>query len=182
MLAGSCRSAEPPQVEPSTPSRRVATRAEVPPDRPLRAGFLVVDGVYNSELVAPYDILHHTQFHTTPRPGIEVFTVSPDGERVTTFEGLTLVPHYGFGDHPTIDILVVPSAEHSMDTDLQDAELIAWVRSTGEAAQYVVSLCDGAFVLAQAGLLDRRVSTTFPSDIGRMRAMYPTLEALRVTV
>ena len=34
-----------------------------PQDRPLRAGFLIVDGVYNSELMAPYDILHHTVFH-----------------------------------------------------------------------------------------------------------------------
>ncbi|MDX1390174.1 MAG: hypothetical protein R3344_13355, partial [Acidobacteriota bacterium] len=48
---------------------------DLPDDRPLRAGFLIVDGVYNSELMAPYDIFHHTAFHTKPRPGIEVFTV-----------------------------------------------------------------------------------------------------------
>ncbi len=84
---------EPPLAEPSTSLRRVATHEDVPLDRPLRAGFLIVDGVYNSELMAPYDILHHTKFHTRPRPGIEVFTVSPGCEHVTTFEGLTLVPH-----------------------------------------------------------------------------------------
>jgi hypothetical protein len=39
---------------------------ELPYDRPLRVGFLMVDGVYNSELVAPYDIFHHTVFHAEP--------------------------------------------------------------------------------------------------------------------
>ena len=46
-------------------------------EAPLQVGFLMVDGVYNSELMAPYDIFHHTVFHT--KPGMEVFTVSPDG-------------------------------------------------------------------------------------------------------
>ena len=40
--------------------------------------------------------------------------------------------------------------------------MIAWVRRGRRAARYVVSLCDGAFVLAKARLLDDRVSTTFP--------------------
>lgn len=80
---------------------------------PLRVGFLIVDGVYNSELVAPYDIFHHTVFHTDP--AMELFAVSPDGKPVTTFEGLEIGAHYGFVDAPEIDVLVVPSAEHSMD-------------------------------------------------------------------
>jgi transcriptional regulator GlxA family with amidase domain len=152
---------------------------EIPEDRPLRAGFLIVDGVYNSELMAPYDIFHHTPFHTKPAPGIEVFTVSPDGEPVTTFEGLVIAPHYGFDDAPEIDILVVPSAEGSMDADLQNEEMIAWVRATGERADFVISLCDGAFVLATAGLLDGRTATTFPGDQDRFAEMFPEITLLR---
>ena len=43
---------------------------------------------------------------------------------------------------------------------------------TGEKADWIMSLCDGAFVLAQAGLLDGKKATTFPSDIARMREMF----------
>jgi transcriptional regulator GlxA family with amidase domain len=152
-----------------------------PPAReaPLRAGFLVVDGVYNSELMAPYDILHHSVFHT--RPGIEVFTVSPDGEPVTTFEGLRILPHHSFADAPPIDILVVPSAEHSMDSDLSNTTLIDWVRRVGREARWVISLCDGAFVLAKAGLLDGRSATTFPDDQPRFAEMFPQVD-LRINV
>jgi transcriptional regulator GlxA family with amidase domain len=159
--------------------QRVPPPVDLPRDRALRAGFLIVDGVYNSELMAPYDIFHHTPFHTDPGPGIEVFTVSPDGEMVTTFEGLQLTPHYGFANAPEIDILVVPSAEGSMGRDLENAELIGWVRDVGRQADFVVSLCDGAFLLAEAGLLDGRRCTTFPGDQDRFHERFPGLALQR---
>ena len=146
---------------------------ELPQDRPLTAGFLVLDGVYNTELTAPYDLFHHTPFHT--EQGIEVFTVSPSGKSVTTFEGLVLQPRYGFHDAPEIDILVIPSAEGNMDRDLEDEELLAWVADVGARARYTVTLCDGAFVLAASGLLDGHHATTFPGDQGRFGEMFPEL-------
>ncbi len=145
--------------------------------RSLQVGFLIVDGVYNSELMAPYDIFHHTVFHT--EPGMEVFTVSPDGGPVTSFEGLEIGAHHSFDSAPVMDILVVPSAEHSMDTDLENEAMIDWVRRVGSEARFVVSLCDGAFVLAKAGLLDGRVSTTFPGDLDRYEQTFPDLDVRR---
>ena len=145
------------------------------PDRTLNVAFLIVDGVYNSELVAPMDILHHTVFHTDP--GMVVFTVAPENDAITTFEGLRIIPDYKIGDEtmPQIDVLVVPSAENSMGTDLENEELIGFVKRTGNTASYVMSLCDGAFVLAEAGLTVDHESTTFPSDIPRYREKFPEL-------
>jgi transcriptional regulator GlxA family with amidase domain len=165
--------------EPSPAWQRIAPPADLDLDRPLVAGFLIVDGVYNSELMAPYDIFHHSPFHTKPLPGIEVFTVSPDGEPITTFEGLVIDPHHGFDDAPPIDILVVPSAEGSMDADLENEAMMAWVAEVGAAADFVVSLCDGGFVLAAAGLLDGRTVTTFPGDQDRFAEMFPALDLRR---
>ena len=147
-------------------------------ERPIRTiGFLVLDGVYNSELVAPYDVLHHLRFRMDDAP--EVFTVAPEKKPITSFEGLVLTPHYSFDDAPEIDVLVVPSAEHNMDTDLEDERLIAWVRTTGRKARYLLSLCDGAFVLAKAGLLDGLEATTFPGDQDAFAEMFPAVELRR---
>ncbi|MEL6533942.1 MAG: DJ-1/PfpI family protein, partial [Bacteroidota bacterium] len=114
---------------------------------------------------------------TDPKPGMRVFTVAPTVDTITTFEGLRLIPDYGFtqDEVPDIDVLVVPSAEHSMDSDLENVAMINWVKSVGEQAEYVISLCDGAFVLAKAGMVQGKESTTFPSDIPRYRKMFPDL-------
>jgi len=77
---------------------------------------------------------------------------------------------------PSIDILVVPSAEHHLDTDLNDQVMLDFVRKVSKDALYVTSHCDGAFVLAQAGLLDEVASTTFPSDIPKYRERFPHLD------
>ncbi|HXT52633.1 MAG TPA: DJ-1/PfpI family protein, partial [Thermoanaerobaculia bacterium] len=156
---------------------RVPPPADLPRDRPLRAGFLVLDGVYGTELVAPYDILQHTVSHT--RPGIDTFTISPDCGTVKTAEGLVIDARYGFADAPAVDILVVPSGEHNMDSDLGNEALIAWLTKTGKSARYVVSLCDGAFLLARAGLLQGRLATTYPGDQDRFAQMFPKLELRR---
>ena len=157
-------------------TNKTSAQAPVLPKMELNAAFLVVDGVYNSELIAPMDVLHHTIFHTDP--GVRVFLVAERRDTITSFEGLKIIPDYAFSidSIPSIDIFIVPSAEHSMDTDLENERLTAFVKKTGREASYIMSLCDGAFVLANAGLLDTYECTTFPSDIDRFREMLPNLK------
>lgn len=139
--------------------------------------FLIMEGTYNTEFTAPYDIFQHTQY----REGIKAmntFTVANTKDPIRTFEGVRILPDFDYtrDSLPPIDILVVPSAEHHLNTDLKDSVMINFVYKTAQKAQYVTSHCDGAFVLAKAGLLDSVVSTTFPSDINTYREMFPTLQ------
>ncbi len=158
---------------PSSTSKNDIT--PINPTKQLHVGFVIVEGVYNSELVAPMDIFHHTIFHHDK--GMKVFTIAPEKKLLTTFEGLKILPDYAFHDPalPPIDILVVPSAEFSMTTDLENDKLIDFVKKQGVLAQYVISLCDGAFVLAHAGLVNGKHSTTFPGDVDKYRTMFPNL-------
>jgi len=148
---------------------------ELPADR-YNVAFLIMDGVYNTEFTAPYDIFQHTQY----RKGIKAmntFTVANTLKPITSFEGVRILPDFDYtmDTVPQIDILVVPSAEHHLDTDLEDLGMLNFVKRTAEKALYVTSHCDGAFVLAKAGLLDKVASTTFPSDIEKYSTMFPHL-------
>lgn len=145
-------------------------------DGRYNVAFLIMDGVFNTELTAPFDIFQHTIFRDSIK-AMNVFLVANTSEYITTFEGIRLLPDFNYlkDSLPQIDILVVPSAEHHLDTDLEDEKMLNFVKETADEALYVTSHCDGAFVLAQTGILDGKASTTFPGDIETYKKRFPHL-------
>lgn len=150
-------------------------KPELKPDR-YNVAFLIMDGVYNTELTAPFDIFQHTIFRDSIK-AMNTFLVANTTEPITSFEGIRMIPDFNYltDDLPKIDILVVPSAEHHLDTDLEDETMISFIKKVDKEAMFMTSHCDGAFVLAKAGILDKSESTTFPSDIPAYREMFPQL-------
>jgi transcriptional regulator GlxA family with amidase domain len=151
--------------------------AEGADSRPERVGFLVLEGVYNTELVAPMDVMQHVVGRVDASP--EVFTVGLTKDPVRTAEGLTILPDYGLDDAPAIDVLVVASTTGSRDRDRKNEALVAWVAERGSQARHVMSLCWGAFLLAEAGLLDGGPATTFPTEWDQMEREYPEIDVQR---
>lgn len=151
------------------------TFPDLKPNR-YNVAFLIMDGTFNTEFTAPYDIFQHTVYRENIK-AMNVFTVADTLAPITTFEGLKILPDYDYlrDSLPKIDILVVPSAEHHLDTDLDNKALISFVKKVDKEAMFITSHCDGAFVLAKAGLLNNVASTTFPSDIEKYKTMFPQL-------
>lgn len=151
--------------------------------RELVVGFYCSPRVYNSELMAPLDVFQHTIFHAPRRdpdhPGMRVLVIGRTRETIRTFEGLRIVPDCALAEAPPLDLLVIPSAEVSMTSDLEDADLIAWLRRRSDAARYVLTYCDGAFPLAATGLLEGRAATTFPGDQDAFAERFPGVRLVR---
>ena len=97
--------------------------------KPRSIAFLVLEGVYNTELVAPMDVMQHVIGRVEPAP--KVFTVGLTKDLVRTYEGLRIIPDYGLDDAPEIDILVVASTSGSRDRDRNNEKLVAWVAERG---------------------------------------------------
>ncbi|MEM8484493.1 MAG: DJ-1/PfpI family protein [Bacteroidota bacterium] len=153
----------------------LADAAEAAGGDVLNVGFVVLEGVYNSELMAPYDVIQHSIFRDSLRY-MQPFIVAPSLDPVVTFEGIEVVPHFTFDTHPDIDVLIVPSTVNSMTADLEDKVFMSWLTETVDAARYVITVCDGAFPLAATGVLDGRIATTFPGDRDRFAAMFPSID------
>ena len=145
--------------------------------KPRSIAFLVLNGTYNTELVAPMDVLQHVVGRVEPAP--HVFTVGLTKDPIRTAEGLRILPDYSIDDAPPIDILVVASTISSRGADRKNDKLIRWIAATGKNAKHVMSLCWGAFLLAEAGLLDGGPATTFPTDYDLFEKDYPKIDVKR---
>jgi transcriptional regulator GlxA family with amidase domain len=106
----------------------------------------------------------------------DIFFVAQTGKVVTARGGFQVQPHYSFADHPQIDVLIVVGGVHN--EALKENRVIAWISQVAASAQKVVSVCTGAFLLAEAGLLDGLMVTTHWEDIDTLRATYPKLNVV----
>lgn len=91
--------------------------------------FLLMEGIYTTELTAPFDSFLHTVFRDSIK-AMNVFTVANTLQPITSFEGMRILPDFDYTKDslPTIDILVIPSAEHHLDTDLEDTAMLQFVK------------------------------------------------------
>jgi len=105
-----------------------------------------------------------------------VFLVSETGKTVAARGGFSVNPHYGISDHPSIDVLIVVGGVHTQEMKKQP--VLNWIRVQSNKANLVASVCTGAFLLAESGVLSDQKVTTHWEDIPDLRNNYPKLEVL----
>jgi len=128
-----------------------------------KAAILIFEGVQIIDYTGPYEVLG--------QGGFEVFTVAETTATLTTSMGMKVVPEHTFADAPKADVLVVPGG--NVDGPRKSAATLKWVKDASAAAQHTMSVCNGAFILASAGLLDGLGATTFHRMIADLKAEYP---------
>jgi transcriptional regulator GlxA family with amidase domain len=106
-------------------------------------------------------------------PGYRVEVIAPAAGPVRTWSGLGLVADrdLAHASRP-IDTLMVAGGP-GVDAAARDRVLIAWLRRTARHTRRVASVCTGAFLLAEAGLLDGRRATTHWSKCAELARRYP---------
>ncbi len=128
-----------------------------------KVGILVFDGVQIIDYTGPFEIFQAA--------GFDVYTVAATKDPITTVAGMKVVPKYAFDDAPQPDVLVVPGG--GIGGALASVSTIGWVKATSAKTERTLSVCNGAFILAKAGLLDGLTATTTSGNIPRLRDQYP---------
>ncbi|HEY2203981.1 MAG TPA: DJ-1/PfpI family protein [Pseudonocardia sp.] len=105
-------------------------------------------------------------------PAYRVRTASVGGTPVRTSSGLTVTPDEDLRERDAADLLLVPGGAGSRTPP---DGLVRWLRAHGGRAGRLVSVCTGAFPLAEAGLLTGRRVTTHWAACAELAARYPGL-------
>jgi len=108
-----------------------------------------------------------------PSP-FEVRLVAQTADVVTATGGLRVIPDTTIDHCPPLDVLVVPGGWGTR-REIENARLIDWIAERGGTVETLTSVCTGAMLLAQAGLLHGRRATTHWRSLSWMRESFPAV-------
>ena len=147
-----------------------------PEGRKIVVAVVLTEGAVVIDYAGPWEVFGNVHIGTgdmSQQMPFELYTVGRDRQPIHTSggmkPGMTIVPDYGFADAPPPDVVVVGAQSG-------DQQLGPWLRKVHAEHALVMSVCTGAFRLAQAGLLDGKAATTHHASLQRLANQYPSID------
>jgi transcriptional regulator GlxA family with amidase domain len=152
-----------------------------PPSKgPINVAFVISEGANVMDIAGPWEVFSDTMLTSSGKPWHETdgddmtmpfstYTVSDSLKPVSASNGLTIVPNYTFETAPRPQIIVIPAQGGRSDAQK------AWLLSNAATADVTMSVCTGASMLAQYGLLDGLTATTHHMYAAGMQQRFPAV-------
>ncbi|HEY1367753.1 MAG TPA: DJ-1/PfpI family protein [Gaiellaceae bacterium] len=150
---------------------RPARPIRIPADGVIRTAFAIGPGVNVIDTAGPWEVFCDSMI-AGGRARFDLFTVAASTHPVLGNSDLEITPRYSYTGAPQPHVVVIPAHNSTNDT-------LAWLRKVARHADLVMSVCTGAFVLAQTGLLDGKTATTHHGSYADFEAMFPKIKLLR---
>jgi transcriptional regulator GlxA family with amidase domain len=129
-------------------------------------GIAVFPGVEELDFVGPWEVLRAWE-RLWPDDGQHVFLLARDEGPVDCILGMRVTPEVTWAAAPPLDVLVYPGGQGTV-AQLGDEAVRGWLRSLALGGTLMTSVCTGALVFADAGLLDGRPATTHWASLDRL--------------
>lgn len=132
----------------------------------LRIGILVFDGADELDVIGPYRVLSSVREVQSEHEGSpEIVLISEANRQVTLGNGLHITPDLVLADVGRLDVLLLPGGSSRSETagrrvQQRNPVVLEFIKEKALGAQVVGSVCTGAFLLAESGLLAGRRGNT----------------------
>ena len=144
----------------------------------IPVAFVLTEGAVMIDFAGPWEVFQDTM---VPSRGSAMsdqhvfapYVVSDTKQPLHVSGGMVVTPQYTFDDAPTPKIVVVPAQTGS------SPKMLEWLRHAATQSDVVMSVCTGAFNLAQAGLLDGKPATTHHGSYVHFQYQYPKVRLVR---
>ena len=154
-------------------------RKLVPPEHgSIPVAFVMTEGAVMIDFAGPWEVFQDVMVPSrgsamSDQHVFHPYVVSDTKAPLKTSGGMTVTPDYTFDDAPAPKIVVVP-AQHG-----NSPRMLEWLRNAAAHGDVVMSVCTGAFKLANAGLLDGKPATTHHSYWVHFQHEYPKVDLKR---
>jgi cyclohexyl-isocyanide hydratase len=143
----------------------------------MKLGIPVYEGVNLLDVAGPLEMFSWVD----KKKGLETVLLSVDGKPVTSLNGVRFDAQASFEATPRLDILWVPGGDpDALGRIMSDpaSPYLAYLRQVAKDARWVCSVCEGALLLARAGLLDGHKATTHWAFVDCLRR-FPAIKVAK---
>jgi transcriptional regulator GlxA family with amidase domain len=140
-------------------------------------GILIFDDVEVLDFCGPFEVFSVARpvgIHSDDSILFKAITIAEEDKTITCRGGLLVKPHFTIDNAPPLDILLIPGGQGTR-RERHNQRLLDWIVEQDRHTELTTSVCTGAFLLAERGLLDQRRATTHWNSIEWMRNTYPAI-------
>ncbi|MEH0156893.1 DJ-1/PfpI family protein [Limibacter armeniacum] len=146
---------------------------------PIQVGILLFEEIEVLDFAGPFEV-----FSLAEKNNTKLFNVHTIGESESVIHarnGLKVVPNFNIQNHPKLDILIIPGGYGAEEITIKNNTILNWIKDQYQKVEIMASVCTGALLLAECGILDYKKATTHWMDIDRLENEYPNVTAVRNT-
>ena len=132
----------------------------------IQIGVLIFPDVEELDFVGPFEVLSY--INKLSPDSTRVLLVAEETCPVKAFNGLRVLPDCTVKNCPPLDILVVPGGKGRLAA-MKNAALLRFIQERQKTARFITSVCTGAFLLAEAGLLKKKKATTYHTALAELK-------------
>ncbi len=142
----------------------------------MNVGIYIYDDAEVLDFSGPFEVFSVASRFLEEKEKFNVFLISEKETTIIARGNYKINSHYTFENVPQTDVLIIVGGIHT--EEVKKTTVINWIKKQSKNTKIVASVCTGAFLLAQAGIITNHSVTTHWEDIADLKKDYPTLNVV----